>query len=97
MVNAPKRVEVPKKATQAPFVIKRGMASTTKKNNAPSKRPRKEKTRSLQNIVNVSQLVIDRHLVDINITQSSTQACYINENASTSKNLDDLILGNHET
>jgi hypothetical protein len=28
---------------------------------------------------------------------ASTQAHYINKNASTSKNLDDLVLGNHET
>jgi hypothetical protein len=46
--------------------------------------------------VNVSQHVVDRHLVDNNIPQSSTQACYINENARTSENPDDLILGNHE-
>jgi hypothetical protein len=44
--------------------------------------------------VNVSQPRVDRHLVDI--PQSSTQACYRNENASTSKNPDALILGNHE-
>jgi hypothetical protein len=45
--------------------------------------------------VNVSQPVIDRHLVDI--PQSNTQACYRNKNASTSKNPDDFVLGNHET
>jgi hypothetical protein len=41
--------------------------------------------------------VVDRHLVDVNILQSSTQARYINENASTSVNNDDLILENYET
>jgi hypothetical protein len=41
--------------------------------------------------------VVDRHLVDNNIPQSSTQARYINENARTSENSDDLVLGNHET
>jgi hypothetical protein len=41
--------------------------------------------------------VVNRHLVDNNILKSSTQARYRNENASTSKNSDDLILGNHET
>jgi hypothetical protein len=46
--------------------------------------------------VNVSQPVVNRHLVDNNILKSSTQARYRNENASTSKNPDDLILGNHE-
>jgi hypothetical protein len=40
--------------------------------------------------------VVDRHLVENNIPQSSTQARYINENARTSENPDDLILGNHE-
>jgi hypothetical protein len=45
--------------------------------------------------VNVSQPVVDRHLVDI--PQSSTQARYRNENASISENPDALVLGNHET
>jgi hypothetical protein len=67
VVNAPKRVEVPKKTTQTPSVVKRGRVTTTKRDNAPNKRPRKEKTLPLQN-----------------------------ENASTSENLDDLILGNYE-
>jgi hypothetical protein len=39
--------------------------------------------------------VVDKHLVDI--PQSSTQARYRNENASTSKNPNALVLGNHET
>jgi hypothetical protein len=55
-----------------------------------------EKMRPLQKIVNVAQPMVDRHLVDINMQQSSTQACYINDNASTSKNPDTLVLGNHE-
>jgi hypothetical protein len=40
--------------------------------------------------------MVARHLVDINMPQSSTQVCYINENASTSENLDTLLLGNQE-
>jgi hypothetical protein len=40
--------------------------------------------------------VVDRHLADINMPQSSTRARYINENASTSENSDTLVLGNHE-
>jgi hypothetical protein len=95
VVNAPERVEVPKKTTQAPSAVKRERVAQTKKDKAPNKRPRKEKTRPLQKTMNVSQRVVDRHLVDI--PQSSTQACYRNENASTSKNPDALILGNHET
>jgi hypothetical protein len=94
MVNAPERVEVPKKMTQAPSVVKRGRVAQTIKDNAPNKRPRKEKTRPLQKIVNVSQPMVDRHLVDI--PQSSTQARYRNEYASASKNPDALVLGNHE-
>jgi hypothetical protein len=95
MVNAPERVEVPKKTTQAPSIVKRGRVAQTKKDNAPNKCPRKEKMRPLQKVVNVNQPVIDRHLVDI--PQSSTQACYKKENASTSENHDALILGNHDT
>jgi hypothetical protein len=48
----------------------------------------------LQNTVNVSQHVVDRHPVDI--PQSSTQVRYRKESASTSENLDALVLGNHE-
>jgi hypothetical protein len=64
-INTPERVEVSKKITQAPFVVKRGRIATTKKDNAPNKRPRKEKTRPLQKTMNVSQPMVDRHLVDI--------------------------------
>jgi hypothetical protein len=89
-------VEVTKKTTQSPFVVKRGDA-TTKRDNALNKRPRKEKTKLLQKIMNVSQPMVDRYLVDNNILQSRTQARYRNENARTSENPDDLVLGNHET
>jgi hypothetical protein len=65
-VNAPERVEIPKKTTQVPSVVKRGRVATTKRDNAPNKRPRKEKMRPLQKTVNVSQPVVDRHLVDNN-------------------------------
>jgi hypothetical protein len=41
MINAPERVEVPKKTTQAPSTKKRGMAKTTRKDNTFEKRPRK--------------------------------------------------------
>jgi hypothetical protein len=64
-VNAPERVEIPKKTTQAPSVVKRGRVVQTKKNSAPNKRPRREKMRPLQKIVNVSQPVVNRHHVDI--------------------------------
>jgi hypothetical protein len=77
--------------------VRRGRVPTTKRDNALNKRPRKEKMRHLQKTVNVSQPVVDRHLVNNNIPQSSTQARYRNKNASTSGNPDDLVLGNHET
>jgi hypothetical protein len=70
-VNA-QRVEVLKKPTQAPSVVKRGRVATTKRDNAPNKRPRKDKMMPIQKTVNVSQHVIDKHIVDI--PQSSTQA-----------------------
>jgi hypothetical protein len=95
VVNVHERVEVSKKTTHAPSVVKRGRVATTKRDNAPNKHPRREKMRPLQKRVNVSQPVANRHLVDI--PQSSTQVRYRNKNASTSKNPDDLILGNHET
>jgi hypothetical protein len=90
-------VEVHKKTTQVHSITWRGRAATTKKDNATSKCPRKEKTRHIQKIVNVSQPVVDRHPVDTNIPHSSTQMCYINENTRTSENPDELVLGNHET
>jgi hypothetical protein len=86
-------MEVSKKTIQAPSVMNWGRATITKKDNASSKHPRKEKTRPLQKTVNVGQPMVDRHLVDINMSQSSTQARYINENASTSENPNTLVLG----
>jgi hypothetical protein len=65
-------VNVTKKTTQAPSVVKKGRVATTKRDNAPNKRPRKEKERPLQKTVNVNQFVVDRHLVDNNISQSIT-------------------------
>jgi hypothetical protein len=94
MVNSPERVEVTKKTTHTPSVVKRGRIAQTKKDNPPNKHPRKKKMRHLQKIVNVSQLVVDKHLVDI--LQSSIQARYRKENAIMSKNPDALVLGNHE-
>jgi hypothetical protein len=95
VVNAAKRVEVPKKTMHAPSIVKRGRVAQTKKDKAPNKCLRKEKMKPLQKTVNVNHPRVDRHLVDI--PQSSTQACYRNENASTWKNHDALVLGKHET
>jgi hypothetical protein len=88
-------VEVAKKTTHTPSIVKKGRVAQNKKDKSPNKCARKEKSSLLQKIVNVSQSRVDRHLLDI--PQSSTQACYRNENASTSENPDALILGNHET
>jgi hypothetical protein len=60
-------MEVPKKTIQTSSIMKRGRATMTKKDNASSKRYRKEKTRHLQKAVNVGQPMVDRHLVDINM------------------------------
>jgi hypothetical protein len=60
-------MEVPKKTIQTSSIMKRGRATITKKDNASSKRYRKEKTRYLQKAVNVGQPMVDRHLVDINM------------------------------
>jgi hypothetical protein len=57
--NAPERVEVPKKTTHAPSIVKRGRGATTKRDNAPNKHSRKENTRSLQKTMNVSLWLID--------------------------------------
>jgi hypothetical protein len=63
-VNAPERVEVSKKTTHAPSVVKRGRVNQTK-DNTPIKRPKKEKMMPLQKTVNMSQSRIDRQLMDI--------------------------------
>jgi hypothetical protein len=42
-VNAPERVEIPKKTTQASSVVKRVRVAQTKKDNAPNKRPKKRR------------------------------------------------------
>jgi hypothetical protein len=61
-----------------PLLEKRGSV-TTKENNASIKRPRKKKERPPKLIVNVNQLKVDRHRVDIEHLQSSTQACATDE------------------
>jgi hypothetical protein len=83
VVNTPERVEVSNKTIRVLFVMKWGRDATIKKENASNKHPKKEKTRSLQKTVNVSQTMVDRHLVNVSIPQSSTQVCYINEIART--------------
>jgi hypothetical protein len=47
VVNTPERVYLPKKTTQAPSVVKRGRVAQTMKDKAPSKHPRKKKTKHL--------------------------------------------------
>jgi hypothetical protein len=62
--------------------------------NGSNKRTRKEKMRPPKT-VNESQPLVERHQVDIEHPQSSSQMCYINE-VGTSENPDALILGNLE-
>jgi hypothetical protein len=57
---------------------------------------KEKKDETIQKTMNVSQPVVDRHLVNINIIQSSTQVRYINETARTLKIPHTLVLGNHE-
>jgi hypothetical protein len=95
VVNVPERMEVPKKTIQASSIMKRGRTTITKKDNASNKHSRIERMRSLQKIVNVSQPMIDRHIVNINMPQSRTQARNVNDNASTSENPNTPVLGNH--
>jgi hypothetical protein len=45
-VNAPERVEVPKKTTPTPSTKKRGRTETTRKDTTSKKRLRKEKTKA---------------------------------------------------
>jgi hypothetical protein len=52
--NAPERVEVPIKTIQLPLLKKRGRSTAAPKDNAPSKRPRKSRTKSSKS-VNPSQ------------------------------------------
>jgi hypothetical protein len=55
VVNAPERVEVPKKITPAPSIKKRGRTETTRKDTALEKRPRKEKSKAPIKFKNVIQ------------------------------------------
>jgi hypothetical protein len=52
-------VDVPKKTTLAPSTKKRGRAETTRKDTAPEKRPRKEKTKAPRKSKNVVQPVVE--------------------------------------
>jgi hypothetical protein len=68
---------------------------TTEKDNTTSKRPRKERKRPSKKEVNTSQPMVERHLVDTEHPQYSTQVRNINE-AGTSENPCSLVLENHE-
>jgi hypothetical protein len=54
-VNAPERVEIPKKTTLDPSTKKRGREETTRKDTALEKRPRKEKSKAPRKSKNVVQ------------------------------------------
>jgi hypothetical protein len=48
--NAPEKVEVPIKTIQLPLPKKRGRITAAPKDNAPSKRPRKLRTKSSKSV-----------------------------------------------
>jgi hypothetical protein len=95
VVNAPERVEVPKKTSLTPSTKKRGRAETNRKDIASEKRPRKEKSKAPKKSKNVVQLEVEVHYLNADDPQSSSQAHYTNE-TRTSEIPDNLILGNHE-
>jgi hypothetical protein len=88
-------VKIPKKTTPAPSTKKRGMTETTRKDTAPEKRPRKQKTKAPRKSKNVIQPEVERHHMNANDPQSSYQARYINE-TRISKISNNLVLLNHE-
>jgi hypothetical protein len=69
-VNAPSRVEVPRKTIQPSSQLKRGRAA--KQDNASTKRQRKERNIQSSKSVNESQPSVDGHRVDIVHPQTST-------------------------
>jgi hypothetical protein len=95
LVNAPERVEVPKKTTQAPSIKKRGRTETTRKDTASEKRPRKEKTKAPRKSKKVILPKVEQHHKNENDPQPSSQARYTN-GTRISKIPDNLVLGNHE-
>jgi hypothetical protein len=93
VINAPERVEVPKKTTHAPSVVKRGVAQT-KKDKTPNKHPRKEKMIPLQKTVNVSQpRVVYTLWIFHNLALKHAIEMRM---LAYQKNHDALVLGNHE-
>jgi hypothetical protein len=68
---------------------------TNRKDNAPKKRPRNEKTKAHRKSKKVIQPEVERHHKNANDLQSSSEACYINE-TRISKFFDNLVLGNDE-
>jgi hypothetical protein len=95
VVNAPKRVKVPKKTTLTHSTKKRERVETNRKDTASEKRPRKEKSKTPRKSKNVVQQDVEQHHLNADDPQFSSQACYINE-TRTSKIPDNLVLGNHE-
>jgi LysM repeat protein len=95
VVNAPERVEVPKKTTPVPSTKKRGRVETTRKDTALEKRPRKKKSKAPRKSKNMIQPEVERYHMNANDPLSSFQAHYTNE-TRISKIPDSLVLGNHE-
>jgi hypothetical protein len=94
-VNAPERVNVPKKTTSALSTKKRRRAETTRKNTALENWPRNEKSKAPRKSKNVIQPKIEQHYKNVNDPQSSSQAHYTNETRIL-EIPNNLVLGNHE-
>jgi hypothetical protein len=95
VLNAPERVEVPKKTTPPPSIKKRVRAEITRKDTALEKRPRTEKSKAPTKFKNVIQPGVEQHHMNANDPQSSSQVRYTNE-TRISEIPNDLVLENHE-
>jgi hypothetical protein len=61
VINAPERVEIPKKIALTPFTKKRGRTETNRKDIASERRSRKEKSIASRKSKNVVQPDIEQH------------------------------------
>jgi hypothetical protein len=91
VVNAPERVDVPKKTTLTPSTKKSERAEGNRKDIALEKRLRKEKSKAPRKSKNVVQSEVEQHYSNADDPQSSSQARYTNE-TRTLKFFDNLVL-----
>jgi hypothetical protein len=72
VVNAPERVEVPKKTTLAPSTEKRERVETSRKDITSEKLSRNEKSKAPIKSKNVIQPEVEQHHKNVNDPQSSS-------------------------